>query len=276
MFKKISTIILVFVVILLVPVINASALEQKNVKDYMNYLKDSEIIDLQNNIESVIKDHNLDVVVVITKDTQGKDSMTFADDYYDNNGYGVGGDYSGILLLINMDKRETWISTTGRAIDIFTDKRIDDITNLVTSQLSKGNYNNACINFVNAVKNYAAQGVPQGQHREEVNPGTSQGQPNLKTSYLKRVLYMIKFFPVYLGALVIAIVATIIASLSSKGKVTINSRTYEDGSFALNETRDDFIRESVTKTKIQTSSNNQSSTHSGSSGRSHGGGGGKF
>jgi uncharacterized protein len=269
LFKKISTIILIFVFLILIPVIKVSALEQKNVKDYMNYLKESEVIELQTIIEGVTKDYNLDVVVVITEDTKGKDSMTFADDYYDNNGYGVGGDYSGILLLINMDKRETWISTTGRAIDIFSDNRIDDITNQVTSELSKGNYNNACNNFVNAVRNYAELGVPQGQHRVEV-------EPVVKTSYFQRILYMIKFFPVYLGALIIAIVATVIASLSSKGKVTINSRTYEDGSFVLDETRDDFIRESVTKTKIQTSSNNKSSTHSGSSGRSHGGGGGKF
>jgi uncharacterized protein len=266
---------------LLIPVIKVSALEQKNVKDYMNFLKDSEEIELQTSIESVTRDHNLDVVVVITDDTQGKSSMNFADDYYDNNGYGKAPDYSGILLLINMDKRETWITTTGSAIDIFTDRRIDDITNQVTSELSKGNYNNACKNFVSAVKKFAVQGIPQGQDRVEVNPSFPQGEsgvgvtPNIEPSYFQKVLYLIKFFPVYIGALIIAVIATVIASLSSKGKVTINSRTYENGTFDLYETRDDFIRENVTRTKIETSSNN-SSTHSGSSGRSHGGGGGKF
>jgi len=69
--------------------------------------------------------------------------------------------------------------------------------------------------------------------------------------------------------------------LSSKGKITINSGTYEEpGSFVLTETRDDYIRESTTRTRISESSGsrggNVSSTHTGSSGRTHGGGGKKF
>jgi len=254
---------------LLIPVIKVSALEEKNVKDFMNYLKDDEVKELQTIIEAINKDYKLDVVVVITKDTQGKSSRDFADDYYDNNGFGVGVDYSGLLLLINIDKREIWISTTGRAIDIFTDARITDITKAITSELSNGKYNEACKTFVNEVRKYAELGVPQGQHRVEVNTGE-------RVSYFQRVIQIIKFLPVYLGAFIISIIATIIASLSSKGKVTINNRTYEDGTFVLADSRDDFVREYVTKTKIETSSNNKSSTHSGSSGRSHGGGGGSF
>ncbi|MGI6705801.1 MAG: hypothetical protein ACOX6S_05925 [Clostridia bacterium] len=83
--------------------------------------------------------------------------------------------------------------------------------------------------------------------------------------------------PVVIIALVISLIATLIASSNHKGRVTINSTTYEEkGSFELTGIRDDYIRESTTRVKIQSSSSNSSSTHRGSSGRTHGGGGGKF
>jgi len=251
-----------------------SATNEENVNDYLNYITASEKLELQNIIESVVKNHNLEVVIVITNDTKGKSSMNFADDFYDNNGYGVGSDYSGILMLINMDKRETWISTTGKAIDIFTDSRILDMNNNVTEELSKKEYYKACKNFIADVVNYSNMGIPEGQQRVD----SSTDIIYTETTYLQKVFKLIKFFPIYIGALIISIIATIVASLSSKGKVTINSRTYEGGSFVLSYTKDDFIREATTMVKIQTLSNNgaKSSTHTGSSGRSHGGGGGKF
>ena len=251
-----------------------SATNERNVKDYLNYITDSEKLELQNSVESVVKNHNLEVVIVITDNTEGKSSMDFADDFYDNNGYGVGSDYSGILLLINMDKRETWISTTGKAIDIFTDSRISDMNNNVTGELSKKEYYKACKTFIADVENYTNMGIPKGQQRVD----SSTDIIYTETTYFQKVFKLIKFFPIYIGALIISIIATILASLSSKGKSTINSQTYEGGSFVLSQAKDDFIREATTMVKIQTPSNNgaKSSTHSGSSGRSHGGGGGKF
>ena len=93
--------------------------ELSNVKDYLDYLTDDEESELQEAIDSVRTGYNLDVVIVITDDTEGKSSKDFADDYYDYNGHGVGSDSSGLLMLINMAEREVWISTTGKAIDIF-------------------------------------------------------------------------------------------------------------------------------------------------------------
>lgn len=272
LFKKVSAMVLVFIFILLTPAIKVSAAsEEKNVKDYINLLQDSEAKEIQTMIEGVKKDLDLDVVVVTTKDTQGKSSRDFADDFYDKNGFGVGSKHSGILLLINMEKREAWISTKGKAIEIFTDGRIKDMVKQVTNELGKKNYSDGCKVFVNAVDNYGKLGVPKGQK-------TIKDPSAPKEPYFKRVVRMMKFFPVYLAALGIALVATIIASLSSKGKVTINNRTYEGGSFKLLDSRDDFIREAISRTKIETSSDsdNNSSTHTSSSGETHGGGGGSF
>ncbi|ADU74878.1 MAG TPA: TPM domain-containing protein [Hungateiclostridium thermocellum] len=244
----------------------------KNVKDYLNYLTAEEIASLQSDIDSIKKSYKLDVVIVITDNTQGKSSRDFADDFYDYNGYGIGTRKSGLLMLVNMQNREIWISTCGDAIDIFTDNRISIMEDNVIRHLSNNDYYSACKTFIRDVKNYAYDGVPYGQYR-------SQSDTNI--TYADKVSRRIKSVSIYITALVISLGATLILSLSSKGKITINSGTYEEpGSFVLTETRDDYIRESTTRTRISESSGsrggNVSSTHTGSSGRTHGGGGKKF
>lgn len=272
MFKKISICLLIFFFAVFLGQTTVRAGSSNNIIDDLEYLTDSEILTLQSDIDNIITDYNLEAVVVITDDTEGKSSRNFADDFFDYGGYGVGGDYSGLLMLINMAEREVWISTTGRAIDIFTDSRISTMVKNVANPLSNGDYYEACTTFLKDIKYYAKMGVPAGQHRVD-----EESLDNI--TYFQRALRLMKSFYVYLIAIVVALIATLIASSSSEGKVTTNSSTYEKpGSFELSVSRDDFIRESTTRTVIESnsSSGSKSTTHSGSSGRSHGGGGGRF
>lgn len=272
MFKRGIVFFLTFLLLLLAQQARGYAYESKNVKDSLNYLSSDQVTEIQRLIEKTVAAYNLDVVVVITDDTQGKSSQNYADDYYDSLGYGVGTDRSGLLMLINMKEREVWISTTGRAIDIFTDSRIAQMVDSITGFLSGKNYYGASTEFVNQVAYYATQGVPAGQYRNPIEPST----------YMDRVIRQMKSIWVYVIPLAIAILATIIPSLSHKGKITINDHTYEDkDSFQLSGSQDDFLRESTTMVKIQNnnpggSGGMGSSTHTGSSGTTHGGGGGKF
>ena len=180
-----------------------------------------------------------------------------------------------------MDQREVWISTTGRAIDIFTDNRISNMINHIVGPLSEGRYYDAGDSFLKDIKDYAKQGVPRNQYRvdrvNEIQDNTSQ---HVKPTYLQKVMYLIQFFPIYIVALVISVLATVLLSLSRRGKVTINRQTYEkNNSFILSGVTDRYIRQTTTRTKIHRDSgggSGGSSVHGGSSGRSHGGGGGKF
>lgn len=242
---------LVFMIISLFAV-SAYASNPINVVDNLGYLSDSEIAELQSRIDEIKSTYNLDTVIVITDNTNGKSSMAYADDYYDYNDYGLDDKYSGLLMLINMQDREVWISTTGRAIDMY-DKKNSNMVDRVSSPLSNGNYFDACNRFIDDIIRYA------------------------DTSYLNKVSSMLRYWPVYIIPLIISIAATLIISYSSKGKVTTTSRTYEEGgSFILSQNTDQYIRETTTRTKIQSQSSGGSGTHRGSSGRSHGGGGGKF
>lgn len=267
MFRKASIMVLVLIIASLIGGIGVHAASTNNVKDFLDYLSKSEVTQLQTVIENIKDTHQLDAVIVITDNTSGKSSMNFADDYYDNNGYGVGSDYSGLLMLVNMQNREVWISTTGRAINIFTDSRISKMVDHVTSPLSDGDFSSACSIFLSDIIKYAEAGVPSGQYSRDSGSNTVM-------SYKDKVYLMMNSYPPYIFAFIVALIATLIVSYSSKGRVTIDNRTYEEnGSFALNGKRDDFLRENTTRIRVQS---NSSSTHRGSSGRRHGGGGGRF
>jgi len=291
--KRVAISILVFIVTWLVGQTGVLAYESDNIKDDLNYLTVEEVKEVQDSIEKTVSDYNLDMIIVITDNTQGKSSRDFADDYYDYNGFGAGDDHSGLLMLINMDKREIWISTTGSAIDIFTDDTISKMTDAIAGFLSKGSFYDACKEFISEVSFYAERGVPEGQYRidtetaEEVVPDAQQGaDQKTSNSYLNKVFRQMTSLPVYIGALLIAIIATIIASLSNKSSVQVDEQTYEiEDSFLLSDSSDDYIRESTTSVKIvrnnsssssHGSNSSGSSTHRSSSGGTHGGGGRSF
>ena len=70
---------------------------------------------LETRIEEVRKSENIDLAVTTTDDANGKTSEAYADDFYDSHGFGTGDDASGVLLLIDMDNREIYVSTSGYA-----------------------------------------------------------------------------------------------------------------------------------------------------------------
>lgn len=272
MFKKLMTGCLVMVALLvfghLLPI---HAAESANVKDFMNYLTAGELSVLQDRAEQIKSTYGLEPVIVITDNVEGKSSMAYADDYYDYNGYGADADKSGLLMLINMADRDVWISTTGKAIDIFTDDRISAMQDGVVGYLKEENYDGACTSFLGDIENYALQGVPSGQYRVE-------REAPYRGTYWERAQEMMRSPWVYIVPLLISIGATVIITLSNKGRVTVTAQTYEEkGSFVVTREINDFLREHLTQVKIERDSGGSgSSTHTGGSGTSHGGGGRGF
>lgn len=243
----------------------ASFASGTNVVDKMGYLSEEEISTLQTSADNIKENHGLEPVIVITDDMSGKSSMAYADDYFDYNGYGVGEHHEGILFLINMADREIWISTTGPG----TISRYDDYTASmvahVTPFLKDGDYYGASKQFlkdISEIEENAASG------KKNLLAGPSFGQ-KLKKRLVSPVSYLI--------ALGLAGLATLLASLSMKSKVSVGALSYEKKeSFKLSNTEDTFLRENVIITKIEKKSSSSSSSHTGSSGRSHGGSGGSF
>lgn len=251
MYKYIKKIITTVTIVLSLASSNVMAMETNNVKDFLGYLNEEEVISIQKEIDYIKEEHGLDTVIVITDDVENKSSMAYADDFYDYNGYGVGESKSGTLLLINMADREVWMSTTGDAISLFSDNRVDKIIDSATKDLSRGKYNETIYEYLENINKYAGY------------------------SYLSVVVEFVSNIFFWIGVLLLSALITGIYVFNSQYNSTVTKDTYLSGNgFKLINKRDIFIKKVVNKKPKP--KENDSSTHSGSSGRSHGGGGGKF
>lgn len=272
MSKKFKLLIFLFICLIALLPIRVQAAETTNVKDYLNYLSETEVKELQDRINEISSKYSLDTVVVITDNTAGKSSMQYADDFYDYNNYGLDEEESGVLMLINMNAREVWISTKGKAITIFTDNTIEAMVNDIRKYLSDKNYYGASSKFLEKVDYYCDKKLMTES-----------------SSYASRLKGSVTSLSTYIFSLIVSIVVTLIVTQKSKWKVTVNNRTYEGyRSFNLTNQRDILVSENTTRTRIERESNeshsvrnysgnsDRSTTHRSSSGSTHGGGGGSF
>ena len=233
------------------------------VVDDAKLLSQDEAQKLREDIENFREKYSMDAVIVTSKDLEGKSTMDYADDYYDYNGYGLGDNKSGILLLIDMNDRKIWISTSGDAIEYFTDNRIESIISDISKYLSDAEYFDACNIFLNNIQYYIDSGIPEGQYTYSEEEHT-----------LKIVLIALG-----VGAIVAGVTCIVVVN-SYKNSKSVSSINYIDNnSIVFTKRRDIFINTFTTKTKIErnnSSGGNGSSTHRSSSGNTHGGGGGSF
>lgn len=237
------------------------------VVDEANLLTDSEEQSLERYINDVIEKHDFgyDIVVVTTNSTGGKSAVAYADDYYDYNDYGYDSAGSGLLLLVDMGGRNWHISTKGNGIRAFTDYGIDRIGDKVAGYLSDGDYYRAFEEFADQADSYI---------EKYENSGNAYDVGNRPKNYGR----------IFMISLAIGVIAGLIVCLCMKAQLRTAvkqtaARVYiKNGSMRVNNARDIFLYNNVTRTKIESSSGGGggSSTHTSSSGSTHGGGGGKF
>ena len=248
--------------VLLLSFVTIVSADINSVVDYANLLSSEEEQQLRGDLASFKEKYNMDTVIVTSNDLGGKSQIDYADDYFDYNGYGVGEDKSGVLLLIDMDDRKVWISTSGEAIKYFTDSRIDNIVDDVTAQLKNADYFEGCNEFISDINYYAEEGIPVGQYTY------SEAERTQKVIFIG------------LGAgLIVASVVSFLVVNSYKNSKSISTANYVDhNSIVFTRKKDRFISTYTSKTKIERNNNSSggSSTHTSSSGNTHGGGGGSF
>jgi len=108
-------------------------------------------------LDEISQRQQLDVVVVTVNSLDGKSAMDYADDFFDYNGYGFGENHDGILLLVSTEQRDWWISTTGYGITAFTDAGLEYISEQVIPKLSEGQYGKAFDIFVEKCDDFITQ-----------------------------------------------------------------------------------------------------------------------
>lgn len=245
--------------------------------DSSHLLSSVEAEEITASLERVSEKYNFDVVIV-TNDSLGyKSAESFADDYYDENGYGRDEDFSGILLLVSMGERDWAISTCGLGTYYFGDYDIDAIADMILGDLSDGKYATAFEKYISCVENtleyYATHddGYIYDDYHNGYGSQESEGMG--------------------IGSkILVSLVIGAIVGFISVGAMKSSMKTVRQNSAASNYVVRDslnvrcanefFLYRNVSRTPRQTEQsrpqNRGGTTHTSSSGRSHGGRSGKF
>lgn len=238
------------------------------VVDDANLLSYSDKESISDRIEKLTEKYDFDIVIVTVNSLDGKTPMEYADDFFDYNGYGVGYDNDGILLLVSMEERDWWISTSGYGIKAFTDYGIEFIGDKIVPDLSNKKYYSSFSLFLELTDDFLAE--------------AEKGTPYDTDHKYKTVMnYVIAVGTGLVIGLVIAIIVVLIMKSKMKSVVfQYNANNYAvNNSLKLERSNDIFLYRNVSKTRKpepSSSGGGGSSIHTSSSGSSHGGGGGKF
>ena len=229
--------------------------------DNADYLTDSEETALLNKLDEISTRQGLDIVIVTIPDLYGEDITAFADDFYDENGYHP----DGILLLISDYDREWAISTAGYGITAFTDAGQEYLTGQFLDALSEGEYAAAFDTYADLCDEF----ITQAKAGTPYDVGTLPRGPFHAVKNLL-ISVCIGFF----AALIVT------GSMKSKLKTvyaqTAASQYVIPGSMNITESRELFLYRQLQRHKREDKKSGGSSTHTSSSGRTHGGSSGKF
>ena len=237
------------------PTVFATNTSQR-VFDYADLFSESEINLLEEEIQSFQKDFHADFVVLTINDAQGKSAQEYADDFYDENNFGIGSEKDGILFLIDMDHRVPHISTCGNMIDYLTDQRCEMLLDSIHSSLVDGDYITSVTSLLSGIEQY---------DKEEISAVTSSSPSTSGFHVPSTPAILIAVF------LLIASGGIFCFVIYSKYKMLFSSYDYpyhDKSSLNLTDSKEHLLHKTVTKRKIER-------PNSSSGGRSHGGATGK-
>ena len=236
-----------------------------HVFDEAGLMTDAETAALEERITAIRAKTEIDLVILTIDDAEGKTSMEYADDYYDEGLFGVGASASGVLFLIDLDNSEAWISTSGRAIAQLNDSVIDKILDDAYEGLSSGDFYAAADSFLDGADRYlkpASKPASNGAPLDYV-PIIGTLGPIVATFFFYRTVKRRYQKP-------------------KKGGNAAAEKPYQVA-FRLTQNDDQFLGRRVTSRYIppppppvHINSGGGCSTHISSGGRTHGGGGRSF
>lgn len=248
----------------------------EKVYDFANLLTDEQEASLYELMTNFITAYQMDIVIVTINSNNKSSAMDYADDFYDYNDFGISSTHDGLLFLIDMDTREMWISTTGQAILMYNDSRINSILDSTYSYIKSQKYFECAKVFITKSGSFARQGIPTNNKNYEIDN---------KGNYKKKSSNLIQSFPLFPAIIISFVLSTISVMIARSKHKTIKKATHARdylirNSISITKKEDRFINSHTTKVYDPPSSSSSggggSSTHSSSSGISHGGGGRSF
>ena len=287
--KKILSLILALIISAsLLSFVSVSALSADTVKpsgskafnpvaDYAGIFTDAQENEMREKIADINAKYGYELVIVTDETpsgyTSGTDSFyrylkSYCEDYWFDNGLGMGTDQTGSMLFVCMDNiyhGGWWTASFGDLRSVYTETMVNAIDDRLEPDMKRGSYNaNAKGEYGTAVLNYL----------DSIDAVYAAGGK----VPLKWKLSKLEFnYPI-----ILAIIVGIVAGAMTVGKQKRRMKTVEkasrakgylrDGSFRRNELGDVLIGVTVTKTARSTSSSSGGRSSYSSSGRSSGGG----
>ena len=238
----------------------------------------SEVQELEQEIQAFQEETGMDFVIVTSNESHKGSAQQIADAFYEQGGFGLDEEKSGILYYIDMDDRYHYLSTTGAMIDYMTDARIENAIDEVTRYLSAGAYAQGASQMISIVRQYIRDGIPEGQYRYDVVTGQRLTARHKALTKNEIIL-----------ALVIGFAVCLIYVVCVRSRYSLKGSTYhysyqDNGSMKLTDQEDTYLRTTTTRVRKPDPPENTGShgggggsgVHTSSSGTSHGGGGGHF
>jgi len=250
---------LCFLLLIVFSVSPAFSLER--IIDKAGILSQQEKASLLAAIASAASTYNFDLVIVTEKNIGSSTPAEYADAFFDENGYGLGQNRDGCLFLLVTESRDYRFSTSGRGVKILNSAAADKLVSSVVKLLKENNFNGAFNAFLIDWKEFLFL--------------DAKGR-NYNFFYQWNLVLVIIAWVLALA------IGCIIVQIWKRGMNTALGQTQAaaymiPGSLSFREKKDSFLYCTITKTKLQTeNSPSGGSVHSGSSGSSHGGRGGKF
>lgn len=241
---------------------------------------------LEDEIKSLQDEIKMDVVVVTTEDALGKSAADYADDFYDEGGFGTRRDHSGILYLIDMDNRELYISTSGAMIRFVTDSRIEEMLDYAYRYVQNGDFAGSARQFVKDTEYWYREGIPGGQYNYDAETGEISRYHSI-TWY--EALFALAVAGFSAGAVCIGVKRQYAMKEQHQQASNFSLAYRADARFAYSNQNDALVHSFVTRKLIPRPRSGgpgsgmsggggagRSTVHRSGAGRTHGGGGRKF
>jgi len=268
--KGLDLFLIILLLVCIMPVsaygeaVAADARQLPRLVDSAGLLTEEQAEMLTEKLDEVSERQNFDVVIFTVDSLEGYTSTEYADDAFDYNGFGMGANYDGILLLISMEERDWAISTHGFGITAFTDAGQKYMVDSFIGYLSDGDYYEGFIKFVDLADNFITQ----------AKTGAPYDTNNLPEKPMSPVWIIISILGgVLIGAIITGVMKS---SLKSVSKQRAAGHYLVSTVMSPFSNKDLYLYSVVTKTAKPKESEGGSSTHISSSGRTHGGSSGKF
>ena len=237
----------------------------KKVYDFADLLSDDEERELANMANTFINEYNMDIAMVtINENPYGVSdygSKVYAQDFYYYNRFGINTSHDGFILLIDMANRYIYMATKGKAMLVYDDIRIDNITEVAYNYLKSGNYYSGYKAMIDKASEYAKSGIAESNEYYCID---DTGEPYKCKEKPKEINWALSLV---IGCLCSLIPAFIHTRKYRGIKLATNANTYLQNA-NIDTTTDQFLTTFTSRVRR--------SHDSGGSGGSFGGGGRHF